>query len=559
MKSLFKMAMLGAGLLVFPAYAGTYDAASHSVTYGTGWNLQGRTGGYATTPASVAAAMSASANEMIEVHFKLDAAPSATAVLAGSSTFSWISVTTDGLIQFGNIGSSGLVDVTGSASVADGQWHVATLTIGNGYLVGFLDGEQVGYKGGAITAHTTDVFGIGGMETGSNLASGTVDEVSFWASTPRIQAFTPLTTPYQGIEDGLVALYHLNNEVTDSSETAVSADLSGSSLYFSPYNWASPSDGTKTSINAGAYFKTSFSGNQCSLSFDVDQITTPLSEVSVSVDGMPAQISNVSGEIPCAPSALVNIPVHSLRVSVKSTTETATRWSTNPATRVALVSLHIAPSASFYAPKIYPRTLLFYGDSITEGVRTLGEAQSLDTDRNDNAVEWSAQTAQRLNTEYGIVGFGATGLTVSGSGSVPALTTSWNMIYPGQERSFSTCPDAMIENEGTNDNSQTATAVQAAETTFLQAFSTMCPASKTIVMRPFGGYQWAALQASVASMGSRNISLLDTTGFMNAAMGIDNLGLHPTANNAVNFLAPQVAAAIERIMSVHPTQTFTYH
>lgn len=561
MRKLIIAAIAGLALSVSGARAGTYDATAQSLVYGPGWSGEGIATGYATAPLTLSAALSTSTSQMFEVHFKVSAKPSAISVLLGSTTFGWMGVSTDGFIEFRNNGSSSSqLDITGTTSVADGEWHVATMVIGGGYMVGYLDGVQVGYKSGAITIPATSQLGIGAMETGANASNFPIDEASFWKTQAYLQQFTPLSVPYQGVENGLTALYHLNGNITDSAETPVSADLSGTTTYFSPYNWASPDAGSKVSINAGAYFKTSFSGSQCSLSFDTDSITAlPVSEVSVSVDGMAPTIYNVSGVVPCSPSALVDIPVHSLRVAVKSTSETQTRWATLPLNRVALTSINIAPGSSFYAPKVLPKTLLFYGDSITEGVRTLGETQTYDTDRNDNSVEWSAQVANRLNAEYGIVGFGATGLTKSGSGSVPALTSSWNLIYPGQERSFATCPDAMIENEGTNDGDATAAAVQAAETTFLEAFTSMCPATKSIVMRPFDGQQWDALQAAVSAMGSRNISLLDTTGFMNTAMGIDSLGLHPTANNAINFLAPQVATSVSKILEAPHSQTYTFN
>lgn len=573
MKSLFKVAMLGAALLVFPAYAGTYDGTENTTTYGSGWSGSGLTGGYITTPLALNTALGTQ-EITIEARFKTSTAPTAAQgaeVIVGSSGMGWIGITPQGTLRFSNNSTNGSeLDTDTASPVTDGQWHVATMVIapavGNqpDLVVGYLDGVQVGVKTTNIQwPNASKAFGIGAFETGGYQFSGVISDVSFWNVAKNWSSFTPLSVPYQGIENGAVALYHLDGNATDSVTTPVTAPVAGTSspVYFSPYTWANTSSG-QTTIDAGAYLKTTYSGSQCSITINpqLQQIMLTPTEVEVWVDGLPGTVYSANQDsIPCSPSSRVTTSVHSVRMAFKSSSEGLTRWSTTPSTQLIVRGINIGAGQTFSLPKIYPKSLLFYGDSITEGVRTLGETQPLDTDRNDNAVEWSAQTAQRLNAEYGIVGFGATGLVVGGSGGVPALTAAWNMLYPGQPRSFATCPDAMIENEGTNDNSQTATAVQAAETTFLQAFSTMCPASKAIVMRPFGGQQWTALQASVASMGSRNISLLDTTDFLNAAMGIDSLGLHPTANNAVNFLAPQVAAAIERIMSARPAQTFTYH
>ncbi|MBN3866468.1 LamG-like jellyroll fold domain-containing protein [Gluconobacter kondonii] len=570
---LLKIATLIAGLMSGSAFAGTYDGTGNSAAYGTGWAGQGLTGGYITTPLALNTALGTQAIT-IEARFKTSTAPTAAQgaeVIVGSSGMGWIGITPQGTLRFSNNSTNGSeLDTDTASPVTDGQWHVATMVISPAVgsnpelFIGYLDGALIGIKTANIQwPNASKAFGIGAFETGGYQFSGVISDVSFWNVAKNWSSFTPLSVPYQGIENGAVALYHLNGNATDSVTTPVTAPVAGTSspVYFSPYTWADTSAGRIT-IDAGAYLKTTYSGSQCSITINPqpqNMGSTP-TEIEVWVDGLPGTVYSANQDsVPCSPSALVTTSVHSVRMAFKSSSETLTRWATAPATELIVRGINIGTNQTFSLPKIYPRLLLFYGDSITEGVRTLGETQPLDTDRNDNAVEWSAQTAQRLNAEYGIVGFGATGLVVGGSGGVPALTTAWNMLYPGQPRSFATCPDAMIENEGTNDASQTAPSVQAAETTFLQAFSTMCPTSKAIVMRPFGGQQWTALQASVASMGSRNISLLDTTGFLNTAMGVDSLGLHPTANNAVNFLAPQVTAAIERIMSVRPAQTFTYH
>ena len=56
--------------------------------------------------------------------------------------------------------------------------------------------------------------------------------------------------------------------------------------------------------------------------------------------------------------------------------------------------------------------MLIFGDSITEGVRTLGYVGiTNDTDRNDAVRDYSYQLCQTLPCEVGVVAFGATGLT----------------------------------------------------------------------------------------------------------------------------------------------------
>jgi len=498
----------------------------------------------------------------IEAHFRIGGAPSGVEVVVGSINYGWIGITPSGALEMLNNGTDGSQpQITSAASVTDNQWHTATMVVSGSVMTGYLDGATIGTITSKVGMPGSGVqFGVAGFEDGNfALVGGAVDEVSIWSRALDAQAFAAPTDPYQGVESGLLALYHLDGAGTDASVTPVAASLTDASIYWSPWTWATPGDGSRRTINAGAYLKTTYSGTRCALALDTTANAAPMSQVSVSVDGMPARSYPVSGSIPCAPPAGVIGPRHSLRVSVKSTSEGLARWTANPQTQVAITGITIDAGQTFGAPVVYPRTMMIYGDSITEGVRTLGYTQPSDTDRNDNAVEWSAQVASRLNAEYGIVGFGGHGLTVSGSGGVPALPTSWSTLYPGQTRSFASCPDLLLENEGTNDGNADAGAVQTAERSFLTQIGGMCAGTRIVVMRPYAGYQWPALQAAVAAVGSRNIAMIDTTGYLDPANGVDDTGLHPSANNAVSYLAPAVLTALERIISANPAQNYTYH
>jgi hypothetical protein len=142
-------------------------------------------------------------------------------------------------------------------------------------------------------------------------------------------------------------------------------------------------------------------------------------------------------------------PKHLLEVIIKSTTETESRWSPQ-STAVRFTGISLDPSGVLELPNRRPFNVLIYGDSITEGVRTLGyENIALDTDRNDAVRDYSYTLSTLLPIEIGVVGFGATGTTKGGSGGVPALTESWNRLWDGEVRDFETHrPDLVIYNEG---------------------------------------------------------------------------------------------------------------
>ena len=84
-------------------------------------------------------------------------------------------------------------------------------------------------------------------------------------------------------------------------------------------------------------------------------------------------------------------------------------------TAVIFTGMSISPpstaSWTLKAPHRKKFNILIYGDSITEGVRTLGyEGIQNDTDRNDAIRDYSLQLAASLPAEIGVVAFGATGV-----------------------------------------------------------------------------------------------------------------------------------------------------
>jgi hypothetical protein len=188
-----------------------------------------------------------------------------------------------------------------------------------------------------------------------------------------------------------------------------------------------------------------------------------------------------------------------------------------------------------------------YGDSITEGVRALGEQADNDTDRNDATVCWSYRLGALLGAETGVVGFGATGASHGGSGNVPGLTISYDLLWEGVPRVFEPRPDLIVLNEGTNDCCANITA-QLVE--IVNGLMAACPGTPIALLLPFDGAEAASLQQACER--SANPSLchyIDTSGFLVAKYGIDApLNLHPTGPNDVARIAPQIAAKLRPLL-----------
>ena len=347
------------------------------------------------------------------------------------------------------------------------------------------------------------------------------------------------------------------------AQTTVAAN--DPAILYSPGNWSVTASGAAT-LNAGAYFSTLFTGSSLSLGFSTAASQAPLPQLYYRIDGYSAQSpwtrAEVAPRIAAAlPADTAALPYHLLEVVVKSTSENLPRWSTPGATAVVFAGLSLAPGASAAAPAALPTRALFFGDSITEGVRTVNATAARDTDRNDAMMGWAYAQRGLLGVEAGIVGFGGTGLTVTGSGGVPPLPRSYDRILPDVARPADSGIALVVLNEGTNDVNAAPADVAAGLAHALDGLLSLYPAARIAVLRPFGGMQAEALQAGIARCADpARVAYIDTAGMFDPAFGVDDSALHPSGPNSLGRIAPRVAArlaALLRLPPPHPAATRT--
>ena len=313
-------------------------------------------------------------------------------------------------------------------------------------------------------------------------------------------------------------------------------------ILYSPYNWAVSAPQAKT-INAGAYLKVIFSGTSCRLTTDTRGDAAPYSQFLARVDGGPFQEYTLTSGDPTFTLATGLVSRrHLLELVIKSTSETIDRWN-RQATAVALTGIVLDAGATARAPSRKPYSVLVFGDSITEGVRTAGYAGIPDdTDRNDATCDYAWLLSQALPAEVGVVGFGATGLTTGGSGGVPALPQSYGFLWAGQARSFAPAPDVVVYNEGTNDRGP----ITAAFGTVIASLLAVAPHCKQLLLRPFNGSHASEIQAAALQASGKGVTYGDTTGFWDGADSSD--GLHPYDYAHVGLIAPKVAALVSPLL-----------
>jgi lysophospholipase L1-like esterase len=341
--------------------------------------------------------------------------------------------------------------------------------------------------------------------------------------------------------------------ITDSGIYKVGTALTtiapnNAALIYSPYNWLVNSTNAVT-INPGAYFKTLFTGTSITLNFDASLMATPVSQIWWRIDFSTWTQANVASTVALtirtATLSNADIPYHMLEVVVKSTTQSANRWNTAATSgTVKLTGITLDSGATVHAPSVQAKNILIYGDSITEGARTVGESNANDTDNSDALQGWAYLLGQKLGAEVGVVGFGGSGYQSTGSGSVPDLRTSYNLLFSGQSRSFTTQPDLVIVNDGTNDS---ATGLTAAATT---AFNNILGVTtgKVVVLDPLPASVSSTvrtnIQTAITNIGSSRLVWAAATGIFNTAYGADTINLHPSGPNDQGIIAPQLSTLL---------------
>lgn len=418
---------------------------------------------------------------------------------------------------------------------------------------------------GAASGNFTITLDAAAAGTITFTPAGTVGTVTFTPSSPQITAGnSSVTFTANAASDGTHVI-SITNDGGLSNVGTVNYATSGSNIipvtdsnwFFSPYNW-DISGGAAVAVNGGAYFKLGFTGTAVAVAIDVSSLVSGgisagnYPYIRYSVDGGAQTLLQLTSGTTALTISGLSAGTHKLMVEYDcGLWESAgtDRWTT-PVYALKITGATIDSGASSSPPTLWTGRMIWFGDSISEGIRALNSA----TYPNNAAYESVPLIlAPALDCEVGNVSFGGQGY-VSGFGNVPAFNSAYNLHSAGRSRLsagvLSPPPDYVCIWHGAN-GSPTSGNVQTA----ISNMRTIAPSAHIFVIVPVGGYNASAISTGYNSYAAANpadakVHLINlgaawTTGLSSfgaaTEQGID--GLHPRSNwNA------RIAAAITQAM-----------
>jgi hypothetical protein len=590
------------GAAAWASTQSTLLSATDSTITGTGYGglyLQQGSGGTAYVDGALYESLASSPVAISPTAIPANHPGNITLTLTGTGT-SWAS----GSTTFTVSGVSGVTKVSQSISSATSATLVVTTGSGTGTLT-VSDGTNSntvtvgaaalslspnsGLTNGSQTVTATGVNAVWTQETASTLFSlsgGTGASLSSVSVSSNTSATFSLangsaaaTLTVTDTPTGEAAAFTVNTG-------PVTVPITNTNLFFSPGSWDSDGTGALQANNVrsgatmaqtttpGAYllaaFTTTAVGN-VALSVDVSPLSGdsagnyPTIVSSVDNASWSAATQLATGQTSVTLATNLAAGSHTVRVALMRLGST-NRW--NSATtpwqvfRVTGLVLPAGPTVS--APTLYPGTMVVFGDSETEGITNIGPPSSTTSDSTQNYV-W--MLAQALGCEFGQLGHGSTGWSVSNGAGVPTAPTAWNNSYSGRPRQFPAGLSYAFFDWGVADatGGGSDVAVTANIPTVLAAARAALPGTRFFVCVPVGRQKASAITAGFnnyqASNPDPSCYLIDfgsasniTAGF-GATSATSGTGTLKT-NDAIHYtvtahgeVAARMAGAVNKVLA----------
>ena len=274
----------------------------------------------------------------------------------------------------------------------------------------------------------------------------------------------------------------------------------------------------KSTINQGSelYFKVK-NTTSINVNFIVNTAyKTPY--FAYSIDG--ADMTRQLVTSPTLPT--VSLDEHIIRVVVDGVTEAENKWIGEKGFAFKDITVDSTGTVTGVLPK--NKKIMFFGDSITEGIRVLN--MNADSDGNSATAAFPYIASTNLNAISYRVGFGGAGVTKGGNGGVPSLINfidnmTKNKLAPYYE------PDIIVVNIGTNDFDADTDVFKSQYTAVINRLLIKYSGTPLFIMVPFNGTRKSEI--TDITNNKKGVYMVDTTGWDISTTD----GLHPDVAGSI--------------------------
>jgi len=505
---------------------------------------------YVTLPGGTTGPLSfpAGSNFTITARIRTSATGAGPFVVVGYSTKTldhdiWLAVSS-GKLEFNALSPNSVNFIAGTHRVNDGSWHNIALVASGSTATSYVDGVKdatftyanyAGYISGGAAF-------IGGWPDSQNDFKGDIDEVAIYGTALATQRTINPAAPISNSASDLIALYHLDDNLSDSCSNvrpvAVATTTATGSreisvdddhIVVSPYNWYRNGSSFMQSPNPGAYLKVGFTGTSLSLGVDVSPETganlapTQYPVVRYSIDYGSAttlQLTPSTTQIKCASG--LRSSVHNLYIQYVAGYVFEDFWT--PINVVRLTGFAVDSGSALIAPfgagAARPKDILCFGDSITnadDNMATFSGGITNAVGTQDAEFGYVPPIAAAIGAEYGVVAYGGASWDggAADGGHTPGLMTFYSALDSMHSRlsqgKLSPTPSDIFINMGENygpadgDVSKLIASLRAASSAETNIF----------VIVPFSGRRRSELTSGLADYqrskpGDKRVYLLDT-------------------------------------------------
>ncbi len=139
----------------------------------------------------------------------------------GGFQSSWVGIQTTGHLVYQGYGSS---QVDSGVTVTDGAWHQVMVVYTPSAVTAYID-HNLGGVSGPSNGTFSGTAAIGGFGNGNFPTAAQIDEVAWFTGDRHAVESSVPTAPYANSTPNLIALYHLENDATDSAASNVGVPL----------------------------------------------------------------------------------------------------------------------------------------------------------------------------------------------------------------------------------------------------------------------------------------------------------------------------------------------